>query len=65
LDDAAHDLGTGGVREARELLEMVLEMEGVRRPAARCADQEGALDGITDFVEFGRDEVAPCARWAT
>jgi hypothetical protein len=52
LGDLAYDRGTGGVREAVQLAQMLIEQLERPCPLCRRADEQRALDGRGDGNQF-------------
>jgi hypothetical protein len=52
LNEATHDERARRVGKACEFFEVVVDLQGVGRPAARGTDQQGTLDGGLDFVKL-------------
>jgi hypothetical protein len=48
LVGATHDLGAGGIGEARELVQMLVDLRDLLRALARGADEKRPFDGRLD-----------------
>jgi hypothetical protein len=55
LGDGADDVRAGGVGEARQLLEVLLDAVPVGGPLERRPDEQGPLGGGREFDQFASD----------